>query len=65
MLPCAETVFRSPVGPGVNPRAAATASSRGTEIITNSFSLLEGSVVEPQLLQLVAHASAYRVLLQR
>lgn len=34
-------------------------------IAQGGFNLLEGSALEPSLLQLVAHVSAYRVILQR
>ncbi len=34
-------------------------------IVQGGFSLLEGNELEPQLLQLVAHVSASRVILER
>lgn len=40
-------------------------NEKASDIIINGFSLLEGSSIDPQLLQLVAHTSAYRVLLER
>ncbi|KAF5842053.1 hypothetical protein DUNSADRAFT_9622 [Dunaliella salina] len=40
-------------------------NEKASDIIINGFSLLEGSSINPQLLQLVAHTSAYRVLLER
>lgn len=46
-------------GPGMPPLCWLQA------IVQGGFSLLEGSAIEPQLLQLVAHVSATRVILER
>ena len=40
-------------------------NEKAAKIITEHAALLEGSSVEPLLLQLVAHVSAYRVILER
>lgn len=40
-------------------------NEKAAKIITEHADLLEGSSVEPLLLQLVAHVSAYRVILER
>ena len=40
-------------------------NEKAAEIITKHVDLLESASVEPLLLQLVAHMSAYRVILAR
>lgn len=40
-------------------------NEKAAKIVTEHADLLEGSTVEPLLLQLVAHVSAYRVILER
>lgn len=40
-------------------------NERAKEIVINNADLLEGPNMEPLLLQLVAHVSAYRVILKR
>ena len=40
-------------------------NDRAAEIITKNADLLEGSAMEPLLLQLVAHVFAYRVIIKR
>ena len=40
-------------------------NDRAAEIITKNADLLEGSSMEPLLLQLVAHVFAYRVIIKR
>ena len=40
-------------------------NEKAAKIVTEHADLLEGSSVEPLLLQLVAHVSAYRVILER
>jgi hypothetical protein len=40
-------------------------NERAAEIIVKHADLLESSTMEPLLLQLVAHVSAYRVILKR
>jgi len=40
-------------------------NERAAEIVTKNADLLEGAAMEPLLLQLVAHVSAYRVILKR
>lgn len=40
-------------------------NEKASKIVTEHADLLEGSSVEPLLLQLVAHVSAYRVILER
>ncbi len=40
-------------------------NDRAAEVITKNADLLEGSAMEPLLLQLVAHVFAYRVIIKR
>ena len=40
-------------------------NERAADIVTKNADLLEGPSMEPLLLQLVAHVSAYRVILKR
>jgi hypothetical protein len=40
-------------------------SERAAQLVINRADLLEGSDIEPQLMQLVAHVSAYKVILHR
>ena len=40
-------------------------NEKAAKIVTEHADLLEGDSVEPLLLQLVAHVSAYRVILER
>lgn len=40
-------------------------NERAAEIVIKNADLLEGPSMEPLLLQLVAHVSAYRVILKR